>query len=148
MGQLAPALAGDTMNPELCGKTRFDLDAQQAPATVIVFGASHCYPCLLELPALKEVEEAHRKNGLSMALVVLDQTGEGLELMQTFVEKRLALGFAVIDDPGEKIADRYLVETLPTLFLIGPKGRILWRETGYRGSTIDELNKRLGAIFF
>lgn len=145
IGQRAPQTAGDTLNAKTYGAPRYDIDTVDGPL-VVSFGASHCYPCLLELPQLKALHEQHGKKGLRMLLIVLDETAEGRDMMRTFVQDKLKLSFPVIADPDGRIADRYGVDRLPTLFLFDRDGRLTWRESGYKGDTIESLQRRLQAL--
>ena len=52
--------------------TRFDLAAHRGEVVILNFWATWCAPCLEELPAFREFQEAHRNDGLSIVAVSMD----------------------------------------------------------------------------
>jgi len=54
------------------------------------------------------------------------------------------LNFPVLLDPAQKMANAYEVEGIPTMFVIGKNGRILFGHSGYSAGLQFQLASELG----
>lgn len=131
--------------PLLDRSATFDLEEAIGSweAVVLSFGASWCQPCLFEWPVLKRVESEYRDRGLLVVFVMLDQDPDRLEELRRFFDERLPIDFPIVFDRHGELARRYRVDRLPQLYLIDADGRAVWREVGYKASSIETLTHRL-----
>jgi thiol-disulfide isomerase/thioredoxin len=113
------------------------------PALLLDFGASYCQPCLWELPALQKLYRKVQKRGVLFVLVVVDETKEGVEAMRSLVQKEGTIGFPAVHDSRQQLSHAFAVDELPKLVLLDGNGRVAWAESGYKGSTIAELEAQL-----
>jgi peroxiredoxin len=105
----------------------FGLADLRGQVVVLNFWATWCPPCRAEMPALEEVYQARRSDGL--VVLAVDQA-EAPSLVSAFREE-LALTFPLLLDPGYVVSDDYRVRLLPSTFFIDRAGVI--RDVVYGG---------------
>jgi thiol-disulfide isomerase/thioredoxin len=133
------------VNPKLYASERFDLEAARGThdAVVVSFGASYCEPCWLELPHLVKLAERYERVAF---VLVLTEPPPGVDRAARAVRERFRVPFAVVADPDGRVGDAYAVKSLPTIAVLSAEGREVWREEGFKGGTIDELDGLLGRL--
>ena len=87
---------------------------------ILNFWATWCPPCRAEMPALQEVYEARKDEGV--IVLAVDQNEEPGPVDAFALEYKLA--FPLLLDPGYTVSDRYRINLLPTTFFIGRDGMI------------------------
>lgn len=95
---------------------------------LINFWATWCAPCVVELPSLQKFAE-HYKDRINVIAVSLDpikkQPG-----VASFLEKRGISAFAGYFDESGVLGSELQLRGIPTSFLIGKNGQILYRFEG------------------
>ena len=130
-----------------------DLQGSSAPVvarppvgrTVVAVGHSDCGTTRLLVPYLKRMH-GRRASGSSVVLVLQD----GREKARAFLaELRVELPVRLEPEPYP-LSRELRLETVPTLFLVGPTGLIEGRSEGFERAAIEDLALRLGvrAPFF
>ena len=114
-GRPAPDFTLQTVAGETV--TLSDLRGQ---VVVLNFWATWCPPCRAEMPALQEVYDARRADGLMV--LAIDQN-EPADLVASFRDE-FKLTFPLLLDPGYAVSDRYRIGVLPTTFFIDRGGVI------------------------
>jgi len=97
---------------------------------VMTFWASWCAPCKKELPALAEIHEQNKHNGLTVIGVNVDSDPAA-------ARRYLAqnpLPFPVVMDHDKAIMDRFQTRGVPTTFWVKRDGVIRQRSVGYDDS--------------
>lgn len=125
--------------PELSGKSgageKIDLSQFAGKIVVVDFWATWCEQCLEEAPRMVELSKKWSPEGLQMLGVSLDSDAQ--KMMSVAKEKGFdwphIFGGQVWKSP-QSIA--WGIEALPTTFLIGPDGSVLW--TGRPAEGLDE----------
>jgi thiol-disulfide isomerase/thioredoxin len=108
---------------------------------VVAFWASWCAPCKEELPRLELIQQFYGSDKLVVIAVnqgesrkavrkLLNYWGEDLEMLVTF-------------DSRERVGRHYKIKGLPTTILINAEGAVQWRNVGYQGTFLDELNNQI-----
>lgn len=91
--------------------------------TVLVFWATWCGICHVELPWLNELAKTHR------IITVAMQSGS-TDAVRDYLNKNQLDQLTVINDPDGQIAKKFGVSVTPTLFFLARDGRIAMAETG------------------
>ena len=118
--------APDFTLQSLDGRT-FTLSDLRGEVVILNFWATWCKPCEEEMPALQEVYDARRAEGL---IVLGVNQNEPPSLVQSFGEK-YRLTFPLLLDPGYLVSDAYRINALPSTFFIDRAGTI--RDVTYGG---------------
>lgn len=103
------------------------------------FWASWCAPCKKSFPWMNQMHSKYKESGLEIIGVSLDSKRKHTD---KFLEKTPAL-FTIALDPEGKVADDYKVQVMPTSYLIGRNGELLWEHKGFR----DKHKKKLEEAF-
>lgn len=128
--QKPPAPAPDIQLVTLDGR-EITLAKLKGHPVLAVFWATDCPSCLQELPRLARLHQDYGKSGFQLLAIAMayDPPNRVVEF-----GKRHPLPFPLILDPFGQIARAFGgVDVIPTQFLIGPDGNIVWRRTGLLG---------------
>ena len=112
----ARTLAGDTVH----------IGGSEAP-TVLNVWATWCTSCQEEMAALDSLRTQYQAQGLRVVAVSVDN-GD-IEKVRRFAQSN-HLGMTVAHDPMSAINQSYEVVGVPTTFIVGRDGKLLWRHTG------------------
>jgi len=122
-GSPAPSFSGTTLD----GRS-FSTDSARGRVVILNVWATWCAPCRKEMPALERLSQIFRGREVDIVAV---STDDDPILLRPFIEN-LGLTFPIIHDRAGVMGKRYLVDGLPTTFIIGKDGRIERRELGAR----------------
>ncbi len=103
------------------------------------FWASWCAPCLLSFPFMNELQDAKASLGIQVVAISVDRKEERLA---NFLRTNPARFKVLWDAPGQ-VAKNYFVSTMPTSFLINPKGFIVLEHKGFTVNTAASLRQTL-----
>lgn len=135
----APKLPGRTTSPALpaapldLAVERLDgakatLRGAGGRAVLLNFWATWCEPCRTELPALGALAERHRKKGLRVVGVSVDQA-LSKSAIAAFAQKR-KVPYELWHDSAEALSGAMGVGVLPATFLLDARGQVRWHTTG------------------
>jgi peroxiredoxin len=113
----AATLAGDSVRVGVAG----------APLTLVNVWATWCTSCREEMADLETLHRDFAPRGLRVVAVSID-AGSAARVRK-FVERE-GLTFAVVHDPEARIQGSYQVVGVPSTYLVGTDGRLLWRQIG------------------
>lgn len=108
--------------------------------TVLNVWATWCVACQEEMAALDSLSREFKSRGVRVIGVSVDE-GE-TERVRRFAATN-HLGFTIAHDPAASIEQSYQVVGVPTTFVIGKDGKLLWKRTGNIEGVLDEVR---GAI--
>lgn len=112
----AATLAGDTVR----------VGGAESP-TVLNVWATWCTSCREEMGALDSLQREFRGRGLLVVAVSVDNGS--IDRVRRFADAN-HLGFTVAHDPQERVERSYQLVGVPTTFVIGRDGRLLWSHAG------------------
>lgn len=115
-GYAVATLAGDTVR----------VGGTEQP-TVLNVWATWCVACQEEMAALDSLSREFKSRGVRVIGVSVDD-GE-TERVRRFAATN-HLGFTIAHDPAASIEQSYQVVGVPTTFVIGRDGKLLWKRTG------------------
>lgn len=103
---------------------------------LVNFWATWCTPCIVELPSLNRLSE-HYKDQMNVIAVALEPSKKPADIAE-FVESRGIGGFAAYLDDGDTVGKKLALRGIPTSFLIGSDGLILYKFEGDAEWTSEE----------
>ena len=114
------------------------LQSLRGKVVVLNVWATWCKPCRAEMPALERLQHKFGADGLEVVAVSVDAplgtlapAGQRGGDVRAYVES-LGLTFMVLHDPQRSIEQLFLVQGLPTTFVIDRNGRIDQKIVGAR----------------
>ncbi len=117
------------------GKVR--LDAYRGKLVYLDFWASWCGPCRQSFPWMSAMEEKYRARGFHVLAVNLDVKRVDADRFLA----QLPTDFQLAFDPKGLTPRDYAVKGMPTSFLIGRDGKVLYRHTGFNPASQAELEQ-------
>lgn len=131
VGQSAPSF---TLPNE---KTNSPVALKQFAGKVIYldFWASWCAPCKTSFPLLNKLYAKLKSQGFEVIAVNLD---ENKNLCDKFLQD-VSVDFTVLRDEKGEWADKYIVETMPTSFIIDKNGIVQKIHHGFNSDDIKEI---------
>lgn len=108
---------------------------------IIDFWATWCAPCMAEFRALKKIVKQHKNKNLRVLAISQDAPSEIAKVKQTVKTHRLP--FIVAIDKDKRIGQKYHVNALPSLFLVGTDGKVHLRTRGFVSGDEIKLEKEI-----
>lgn len=108
---------------------------------VIAFWATWCKPCRKELPAIKEVYEKYKDQGLTILAISIDSP-RSLSKVKTFA-KNSDLPYVFLIDPNGEQSTKLQVKDIPYTLLANKNGEIVYTHRGYREGDEKELDEKI-----
>ena len=110
----------------LSGET-VELGGAAGPLTLVNVWATWCTSCREEMQDLAALHRDYAPRGLRVVAVSVDAGSEAL--VRRFVQRE-SLVFPVVHDQAGTLQRQYHVVGVPTSYLIGTDGRVLWQQVG------------------
>jgi len=134
VGDAAPAYAAATLD----GKPIALADLRGQTVLLNVW-ATWCHPCRQEMPDLEKLNEAYAGRGLRLIGVSIDDAGTQAEIAD--FAREYGVTYAIWHDPGQDVSSTFATVGVPTTFLIGRDGKLLWKHVGPVKADDPELNR-------
>ncbi len=123
--KLAPDFSASTLD----GRTVSLADYRGQKKVVVTFWASWCGPCRLEMPGLIRFYKKNHNDSSDFEILAVSIDEDTKEAADFAAKQKL--NFPVLLDPGQKVANAFEVEGIPTMFVIDKDGRITDGYVGY-----------------
>lgn len=110
--------------------------SQNARPLLVNFWATWCEPCRVEFPDLVKIDNEFRARGLEFFTVSLDDPGERLTSVPTFLSEmkaeRIPAYLLNTPEPADAInaVDKTWTGALPATFLFNAQGQLVFKHTG------------------
>ncbi|MGR8929144.1 MAG: TlpA family protein disulfide reductase [Gammaproteobacteria bacterium] len=128
--------------PTLQNNQPIGLDQYKGKVVYLDFWASWCAPCRTSFPLLNKLYEKLKNQGFEVVAVNLDEDKEKAEAFL----KEIPVDFTILRDETGELSDRYVVESMPTSFIIDRQGVIQNIHKGFVSEDIEELEKKIAAL--
>ncbi len=128
IGEQAPAFRVEDLDGQI-----FNLSDYRGQVVVVDFWATWCGPCRSAIPHLAELDA---RDGV----VVLGLTDELPAKVRAFTA-RTPIPYRIGIDKGGRTKDRYRVRSLPTVFVVDPRGRVEAVVVGAGGTSAERLRE-------
>ncbi|QMW06016.1 TlpA disulfide reductase family protein [Spirosoma foliorum] len=125
---------------DLLGRT-ISSSAFKGKVIVLDFWATWCGPCIASFPAMQQAQNRFQSDPNVRFLFVNTREGGPVQRVHNFMEKH-PYNFVVPLDSQQKVSNAYKVQGIPTKVVIGPNGRVRYRQIGFSGdpeATVNEL---------
>jgi cytochrome c biogenesis protein CcmG, thiol:disulfide interchange protein DsbE len=124
------------------GKT-VKLKSYRGKWVVVTFGASWCKPCKEELPAYEKLARKLAKKDVVFIAVNIDKDQrKGKAFMKEAGLKKMH----AVYDPRGATADIYSPPTMPSTYIIDPRGLVRELHQGFRAGDDDDLARTLAKL--
>jgi thiol-disulfide isomerase/thioredoxin len=118
------------------------LSALRGKVVVLDFWATWCGPCRMSIPRLNELFKAHRKEGLLVIGISVDDPST--QAYVPVVKKELKMEYPVtLETDIPDIANKYEHDGIPAVYLIDRNGNIRFHQDGYSSEIDDTILKLL-----
>lgn len=129
-------------NPEFSGETldgsKVDLANFKGKVVLIDFWGTWCGPCVAEFPAMRLIYDAFHQHGFEIIGIAVDEK----ETLQEFFTRNDPLPWANLADKEGKFAEKYGINSFPTVVIIDQEGRHVATNV-FGKKLVDELVARL-----
>jgi thiol-disulfide isomerase/thioredoxin len=103
------------------------------------FWASWCAPCRTSFPLLNKMHEKLKAKGFEVVAVNLDEDKANAEKFL----KEFPISFTVLRDAKGEVSDEFVVESMPTSFIIDKQGVVQNIHHGFTSDDIKELEEKV-----
>lgn len=103
------------------------------------FWASWCAPCRTSFPLLNKLHEKLKAQGFEVVAINLDEDKANAEKFL----KEFPVSFTVLRDAKAEWADQFVVESMPTSFIIDKQGVVQNIHHGFAKDDIKELEEKI-----
>ncbi len=103
------------------------------------FWASWCAPCRTSFPLLNQLHEKLKAQGFEVVAINLDEDKANAE---KFLQE-YPVSFTVLRDAKGEWADQFVVESMPTSFIIDKQGVVQNIHHGFTSDDIKELEEKI-----
>ncbi|MDP2901916.1 MAG: TlpA disulfide reductase family protein [Methylovulum sp.] len=118
------------------------LKALSGKVIYLDFWASWCAPCRTSFPLLNALHKKLNARGFEVVAVNLDEDKTKAEQFL----KEIPVNFTVLRDSKGEWADRYVVESMPTSFIIDKHGVVQHIHHGFSSDDVTGLEQKITGL--
>lgn len=136
--------APDFALPNLTGKD-VKLSELLAKGPVILdFWATWCKPCIKGFPALQQIHDKYKSQGLSVLAVSVDSPKSRSRVAPFIASQKYT--FEVLLDTEGKVAQKYNAVAIPRTVVVSREGQIVYTSVGYKPTNEEQLDQAVQAL--
>ena len=110
---------------------------------IVSFWSLTCKPCILELNAISEnYPDWYEECPFSVIAVSVDDARNSSKV-KSFAEGKGWSDFSIVLDANQDIKRAMNVTTMPTVFIVDGKGKVVYRHMGYNAGGENELFEKI-----
>ena len=128
---------------DYCGELRQPWKNKVQHVVILSFFTTYCKPCLKEISVLQKLLQRYQEKELKTFLINLKEDKE--HVGKFVAEKKFNL--PVLLDKYGVVAKKYDVTSVPRIFVISRKGKLIWKTRGFSENLDEELTKVLNEQF-
>lgn len=113
----------------------FSLEDYRGRVVVMDFWATWCGPCIMAMPGLQELHEEFKNQPVSILGINCWESSDPAAFMQS---KGFTYGLLV---GADQVAAQYGVQGIPTFYVIGKDGTVIFHEVGYDPDGTNKLRE-------
>ena len=140
----AASPAPDFTLPNLQGKDIVLSEVLKEGPVIVDFWATWCKPCVKAFPELQQVFDNYKDCGLRLLAISIDGPKSASRVAE--LVKSRGNTFEILLDPGQQVARKFHVTSVPRTVLINTNGEIVYAVTGYRPTNREELEKAVSVL--
>lgn len=125
--------------PSIEGGKTINSQNYKGKVMIVDFWASWCGPCKASFAAYNELLAKYGSKGLVIVGINIDNEPEKAK---DFLTENPA-SFLIASDSAKKVAGAYNLPTMPTAYIIGRSGDILYTHAGYHEGDIAGMEKEV-----
>lgn len=125
--------------PSLAEDKPISLQQFNGKVVYLDFWASWCAPCRTSFPLLNKLHQKLKDQGFEVVAVNLDEQKANAD---KFLNE-IPVNFNVLHDSSGEWSDKYVVESMPTSFIIDRQGIIQKIHHGFASDDINEIEKKV-----
>lgn len=125
--------------PSLLDDKPVSLKQYSGKVIYLDFWASWCAPCRTSFPLLNKLHQKLKDQGFEVVAINMDEDKANAEKFL----KELPVAFTVLRDAKGEWADQFVIESMPTSFIIDKQGVIQNIHRGFASDDINELEQKI-----
>ena len=111
---------------------------------IIDFWATWCKPCIKGFPALQQLHEKYKEQGLTVVAISVDSP-KSRSRVAPFIKSQ-KFTFEVLLDTEGKVAQKYNAVAIPRTVLVSREGQIVYTSVGYRPTNEEKLDEAVRSV--
>ena len=140
----AEGKAPDFALPNIDGREVKLADLLARGPVIIDFWATWCKPCIKGFPALQQIHDKYKEQGLTVIAISVDSP-KSQSRVGPFIKSQ-KYTFEVLLDSEGKVARKYNAVAIPRTVVVNPDGQIVYTSVGYRPSNEEKLDETVRSI--
>ena len=137
-GDAAPDFTLSTLD----GATSYTLSDLKGQVVYIDFWASWCSPCRKSFPEVQALQSEYKDRPFQVLALSLDRrAGDGLK----FIQAQKSTLTALFDDGGA-VANAYGVRSIPSMFIVGPDGKVAYSTVGFDPRAMPQIKSTIDGL--
>lgn len=125
--------------PSLLQDKPTSLQQYKGKVIYLDFWASWCAPCRTSFPLLNKLHQKLKDKGFEVVAINLDEDKANAEKFL----KEIPVDFTILRDSTGEWSDKYVVESMPTSFIIDKHGVIQNIHHGFTSNDITDLEQKI-----
>ena len=125
--------------PSLLQNRETNLQQFKGKVVYLDFWASWCAPCRISFPLLNKLHQKLKSQDFEVVAINLDEEKDKAEKFL----KEIPVDFTVLRDADGKWSDQYVVESMPTSFIIDRNGVVQMIHHGFTSDDITGIENKI-----